>query len=62
MASVLARAMSQNRDQRYATAAAMRAALNGTGEAATLIGQKRSGHSIPDRLPTTVAVQRRDTG
>lgn len=36
---VLARAMSQNRDQRYSTAAAMRAALKGTGEAATLVGR-----------------------
>src|SRR5882672_10453673 len=39
LASVLARAMSQNRDQRFPTAAAMRAALKGTGEAATLMGR-----------------------
>jgi hypothetical protein len=39
VASVLKRALSQNRDQRYQTAAAMRAALNGTGEVATLVGR-----------------------
>jgi eukaryotic-like serine/threonine-protein kinase len=36
VASVLARGMSQNREQRFATAAAMRSALKETGEAATL--------------------------
>jgi serine/threonine protein kinase len=39
VANVLGRAMSQNRDQRYPTAAGMRAALNGTGEVATLVGK-----------------------
>jgi eukaryotic-like serine/threonine-protein kinase len=39
VANVLARGMSQNRDQRFPTAVAMSAALNGTGEAATLIGR-----------------------
>ncbi len=39
VANVLARAMSQNRDQRYPAAAGMRAALKGTGEVATLIGK-----------------------
>jgi len=39
VAGVLGRAMSQNRDQRYPTAAGMRAALNGTGEVATLVGK-----------------------
>src|SRR5882762_9698854 len=38
VAGVLARAMSQNRDQRYPTAAGMRAALMGTGEGATPTG------------------------
>lgn len=42
VASVLARGMSQNRDQRYPTAAAMRAALNGTEEAATLVGKSEA--------------------
>jgi serine/threonine protein kinase len=42
VANVLARAMSQNRDQRYATAAAMRAALKGTEEAATLVGRSEA--------------------
>ena len=37
VANVLARGMSQSRDKRYPTAAAMRAALNGTGEAATMV-------------------------
>jgi serine/threonine protein kinase len=39
VATVLARAMSQNRDQRYTTAAAMRGAMKGTEEAVTLIGR-----------------------
>ena len=39
VASVLGRAMSQSRDQRYPTAAGMRAALAGTGEVATLVGK-----------------------
>ncbi len=39
VASILARGMSQNREQRFATAAAMRAALMETGEAATLAGR-----------------------
>jgi serine/threonine protein kinase len=42
VASVLARAMSQNRDQRYPTAAAMREALKGTEEAATLSGRSEA--------------------
>jgi hypothetical protein len=42
VAQVLARAMSQNRDQRYATAAAMRDALKGTEEAATLVGRSEA--------------------
>ena len=37
VADVLARGMRQSRDQRYATAAAMRAALKGTAEAVTLV-------------------------
>jgi hypothetical protein len=42
VASVLARAMSQNREQRYPTAAAMRDALKGTEEAATLSGRSEA--------------------
>lgn len=42
VAGVLARAMSQNRDQRYPTAAAMRDALKGTEEAATLSGRSEA--------------------
>src|ERR1044072_9466049 len=52
VAGVLARAMSQNRDQRYATAAAMRDALKGTGEAATLMGRSEAATVI---LPPPVA-------
>lgn len=39
VAAVLARAMSQNREQRYPTAAGMRAALKGSEEVATLSGR-----------------------
>jgi serine/threonine protein kinase len=46
VASVLARAMSQNRDQRFPTVLGMRAALNGTGEAATLIGRTEAATVI----------------
>src|SRR6266851_5658505 len=42
VASVLARAMRQNREQRFATAAEMRSALNGAGEAATLTGRSEA--------------------
>ena len=42
VANVLARGMNQNRDQRYQTAATMRAALNGTVEAATLVGRSEA--------------------
>ena len=42
VANVLARAMSQNRDQRYQTAAAMRGALKGTAEAETLVGRSEA--------------------
>ena len=46
VAGVLARAMSQNRDQRFATAAEMRVALKGTGEAATLTGRSEAATVI----------------
>src|SRR4030095_6030791 len=39
VAEVLARGMRQSRDQRYPTAAAMRAALKGSTEAATLVSR-----------------------
>jgi serine/threonine protein kinase len=42
VAEVLARGMSQNRDQRYATAAGMRGALKGTAEAATLVSRSEA--------------------
>lgn len=55
VAGVLARAMSQNRDQRYPTAAGMRAALNGTAEVATLIGKTEAATVIFERPATTLA-------
>ena len=42
VASVLARGMRQSRDQRYPTAAAMRDALRGTAEVATLTGKSEA--------------------
>jgi serine/threonine protein kinase len=42
VANVLARGMRQNRDQRYPTAAAMRDALKGTAEVATLAGKSEA--------------------
>ena len=55
VASVLARAMSQNREQRFATAAEMRSALNRTGEAATLTGRSEAATVIFDSPPATIA-------
>jgi serine/threonine protein kinase len=55
VASVLARAMSQNRDQRYPTAAAMRAALKGTAEAATLFGRSEAATVIHAPSAATLA-------
>ena len=55
VAGVLTRAMSQNRDQRYPTAAAMRAVLNGIGEVATLVGKTEAATVILDRPATTLA-------
>ncbi len=46
VASVLARGMSQNRDQRYATAAAMQSALKGNEEVATLVGKSEAATVI----------------
>lgn len=42
VASILVRAMSQNREQRFATAAAMRSALKETVEAATVTGKSEA--------------------
>jgi serine/threonine protein kinase len=58
VASVLARGMSQNRDQRYPTAAGMRAALNGTAEVATLAGRSEA----PTVLHAQGAATVRDPG
>lgn len=55
VAGVLERAMSQNRDQRYPTAAMMRAALNGTGEVATLAGKTEAATVLFNRSATTLA-------
>jgi serine/threonine protein kinase len=54
VASVLARGMSQSRDQRYATAAGMRAALNGTEEVATLSGRSEAPTVLHAQSATTV--------
>lgn len=51
---VLGRAMSQNRDQRYPTAAGMRAALNGTGEVATLVGKTEAATVLFEQPATTL--------
>ena len=55
VANVLARAMSQNRDQRYATAAAMRNALTGTEEAATLVGRSEAATILHAPSAATLA-------
>ncbi len=54
VAGVLARGMSQNRDQRFPTAAAMRAALNGTGEVATLVGRTEAATVLFDSPAATL--------
>lgn len=55
VAGVLGRAMSQNRDQRYPNAAGMRAALNGTGEVATLVGKTEAATVLFEQPATTLA-------
>jgi hypothetical protein len=55
VASVLARAMSQNREQRFPTAAAMRAALKGTSEVATLTGRTEAATVLFPPPATTIA-------
>src|SRR5258705_6059991 len=55
VASVLARAMSQNREQRFATAAEMRSALKETGEAATLTDRSEAATVIFDKPAATIA-------
>lgn len=52
VAGVLARAMSQNREQRFATASEMRGALNSVGEAVTLTSRSEAATVI---LPATTA-------
>jgi serine/threonine protein kinase len=56
VASVIARAMSQNREQRFATAAGMRAALKGTAEVATLTGRAEAATVLfPPKATATLA-------
>lgn len=63
VAHVLSRAMSQNRDQRYATAAAMRDALKGTEEAVTLVGRSEAATILHAPSAATLADARpTDTG
>ena len=62
VAGVLARSLSQNRDQRYSTAADMRAALKGTGEAATLMDRAEAATVIfQTPTPTIAKPMRPDT-
>ena len=53
--SVFARSMSQNRDQRYATASEMRSALKQTDEAATLMSRAEAATVILPTTPATLA-------
>ncbi len=75
VAQVLARAMSQNRDQRFATADEMRNALKGSGEAVTLMSKAEAatiilqppaatltGGSRPDAPPTALQAGETQTG
>lgn len=55
VAGVLARAMSQNRDQRFATAAGMRGALKETDEAVTLMSRAEAATVILPTTPVTLA-------
>lgn len=57
VAGVLARAMSQNRDQRYGSASAMRAALKGTEEVATISDRAEAATVMfksPSNAPTSI--------
>jgi serine/threonine protein kinase len=59
VAGVVARAMSQNREQRYATASEMRIALNGIGEAVTLLSRPEAATVIlPAPTPTLAGASR----
>ncbi len=53
-AGVLARGMSQNREQRFPTAAAMRAALSGADEVATLVGRTEAATVLFDSPAATL--------
>lgn len=53
---VLAKAMAQNREQRYATAADMRKALHGTEQASTVVERGEAQTVLFPPPPTTVAV------
>jgi serine/threonine protein kinase len=70
VARVLARAMSQNREQRFASAADMRSALKGSAEVATLTGKAEAATvlfnepaaTISDKAPGTVKASPVKTG
>lgn len=55
VSSVLARGMSQNREQRFATAEAMRSALKETSEAATLAGRSEAATVLKPLAATLAA-------
>ncbi|MEK6279662.1 MAG: protein kinase [Acidobacteriota bacterium] len=59
VAGVLTRGMSQNRDMRFATATGMRAALQGSGEVATLAGRAEAATVIlpPASAPSEAATR-----
>ncbi|HEV8430566.1 MAG TPA: protein kinase [Pyrinomonadaceae bacterium] len=53
---VLAKAMAQNREQRYATAADMRKALHGADQASTVVERGEAQTVLFPQPPTTIAV------
>ena len=62
VAAVLARGMSQNREQRYAAAAAMREALKGSEEAATLVGRSEAATILHAPSAATLAATQANLG
>lgn len=59
ISNVLARGMTQSRDQRYSTAAAMRDALKGSTEVATLVGRSEAATVLHAPSPGTLAETQR---
>ena len=61
VARVLTRAMSQNREQRFASAAEMRSSLKGSAEVATLTGKAEAATVLFDEPAKTVSAKRAGT-